>query len=93
MPKQGSPAASTSVSPGVRSDDAIRRVGGEIAVSSGSACASATSEPSRVLTALGLHPDVAATGVRISLGRYTTEDDVDAALSALSKIPSIEVPA
>ena len=79
--------------PDLRSHDVIASVAGEIAVSSGSACASATSEPSRVLNALGLSPDVAATGIRISLGRYTTEEDVDAAVAALSKIRSPELQA
>ena len=77
--------------PDLRSHDVIASVAREIAVSSGSACASATSEPSRVLNALGLSPDVAATGVRISLGRYTTQEDVDAAVAALSKIRSPEL--
>ena len=72
--------------PGVPADLAIRNLADEIAVSSGSACASATSEPSRVLMALGLDPDTAATGIRISLGRFTTEEDVETAIAALSKI-------
>ena len=79
--------------PDLRSHDVIASVAREIAVSSGSACSSATSEPSRVLNALGLPPDVAVTGVRISLGRYTTEEDVDAAVDALSKIRSPELQA
>ena len=75
--------------PGVPADLAIRNLADEIAVSSGSACASATSEPSRVLMALGLDPDTAATGIRISLGRFTTEEDVETAIAALSKIRSL----
>ena len=76
--------------PGVPADLAIRSVAGEIAVSSGSACASATSEPSRVLVALGLDPEIAATGIRISLGRFTTDEDVETAIAALSRIRSPE---
>ena len=77
--------------PGVPSDLVIRNVADAIAVSSGSACASATSEPSRVLLALGLDPETAATGIRISLGRFTTEEDVETAVAAFSKIRSLEV--
>ena len=75
--------------PGVPADFVIRNLSDKIAVSSGSACASATSEPSRVLVALGLDPETAATGIRISLGRFTTDKDVETAIAALSKIPSL----
>lgn len=76
--------------PGVPADLAIRQFADEIAVSSGSACASATSEPSRVLLALGVEREIAATGIRISLGRFTTDEDVGRAIAALSKIRSFE---
>ena len=72
--------------PGVPAEEVIRNISDHIAVSSGSACTSATSEPSRVLLALGLDPEVAATGVRISLGRFTTAQDIDRAIAALSKL-------
>ena len=72
--------------PGLPAEEVIRNISDHVAVSSGSACASATSEPSRVLLALGLDPDVAATGVRISLGRFTTAQDVDRAIAALSRL-------
>ena len=71
---------------GVPAEAVIRNVAEQIAVSSGSACSSATSEPSRVLLALGLDPETASTGVRISLGRFTTEEDVDKAIDVLSTI-------
>lgn len=75
--------------PGVPAALAIRSVANEIAVSSGSACASATSEPSRVLVALGFDRETAATGIRISLGRFTTDEDVETAVAALSRIRSL----
>jgi cysteine desulfurase len=48
-----------------------------IAVSTGSACSSGSLEPSHVLLSIGCPPEIAHGSLRISLGRYTTESDVD----------------
>ncbi|XP_030528397.1 cysteine desulfurase, mitochondrial [Rhodamnia argentea] len=51
----------------------------EVAVSSGSACTSASLEPSYVLRALGVEEDMAHTSIRYGIGRFTTEEEIDRA--------------
>lgn len=55
-----------------------------VIVSSGSACAAGSDEPSHVLTAMGIDADVARTAVRFSFGADSTADEVDAAAAALA---------
>ena len=57
-----------------------------VACSTGSACASGSLEPSHVLTAMGLPPEISQGSVRFSLGLETTKDDIDFVVENLVKI-------
>ncbi|KAJ1550815.1 cysteine desulfurase [Cladochytrium tenue] len=57
----------------------------EIALSSGSACTSASLEPSYVLRALGADDETAHSSIRFGLGRFTTEAEVDFVIDRVAK--------
>ena len=57
----------------------------ELAVSSGSACTSASLEPSYVLRALGRNDELAHSSIRFTLGRFTTEEDIDFAVKLIKE--------
>jgi cysteine desulfurase len=57
----------------------------DLAVSTGSACSSATREPSYVLRALGRSTELAQSSLRLSFGRFTLEDEIDRAAAAITR--------
>jgi cysteine desulfurase len=57
----------------------------DLALSTGSACASASLDPSHVLQAMGVPRELAMSSLRLSLGRYTTEDDIEFALQRIGE--------
>jgi len=56
----------------------------DVAVSSGSACTSASLEPSYVLRAMGRSDELAHSSIRFSIGRFTTQQEVDAVIEKVS---------
>lgn len=71
--------------PGMLAERLVNAVSERVAISTGSACSTGSPEPSRVLQALGVGRELAAAGVRISLGRFTTRDHVDIASDVLRR--------
>jgi cysteine desulfurase len=71
--------------PGLDAETLIRHLTG-VAVSTASACSSASVEPSYVLSALGLSDAEAAASLRIGLGRFTTAEEIDAAAAEIGAV-------
>ena len=71
--------------PGVDGDALLAGLGKNVALSSGSACTSASMEPSYVLSALGLDDELAHSSLRLGLGRYTTAEEVEYAIVQIGK--------
>ena len=65
--------------PNVEGARIVAKLGKRLAISTGSACASSSFEPSHVLQGMGLPKRVAATAIRVSIGRLNTEAEVDTA--------------
>ena len=69
--------------PNIKGAEILARLGDRLAISTGSACASSSFEPSHVLQALGLSKELASTAIRISIGRYNTDVEMELAASWL----------
>jgi cysteine desulfurase len=70
--------------PGVIGEEVLARVAG-VAASTGSACHAGLTEPSPVLLAMGIEPALALGALRLSLGRWTTAEEIDGAVAELSE--------
>lgn len=71
--------------PGVSGEALLARIKNEIAISTSSACSSSSSRPSHVLSAIGAVHQEDASALRISVGRYTSEDEIDKAAEVIIK--------
>lgn len=83
-PEQRLPNTLNMCVPGVIGEDVLARATG-VAASTGSACHAGLTEPSPVLLAMGIEPGLALGALRLSLGRWTTSEEVDAAVERLSE--------
>lgn len=71
--------------PGINSEQLIMALG-NISVSNGASCSAVTTEPSHVLKAMGLSDEEALSSIRFSLGRFTTEEEIEIAIEQVLKI-------
>ena len=66
---------------GVEGEELLKKVNQKVAVSSGSACTSISPKPSHVLQAMGLNSDLGRASIRFSLGKRTTENEIETTIS------------
>ncbi|MDN3644111.1 cysteine desulfurase family protein [Lutimonas halocynthiae] len=71
--------------PFVNGADLLRALSKDIAVSNGSACNAASENPSHVLTAMRIDPDLAFSSLRFSIGKYTSEEDIIKTINIVDK--------
>lgn len=71
------------VLPGIDAKSLIGNLQPEIAISTGSACTSGIQEPSHVLRAIGLSSEDSESSIRISIGRYTTQEEIEYAIDRI----------
>ena len=83
-PEQRLPGLANLAFAGLDGEMLMTALGG-IAVSSGSACTSASMEPSYVLRAMGMADELAHASIRFSVGRFTREEDVDRAIEVVTE--------
>jgi cysteine desulfurase len=71
---------------GVEGEELLKKVNQKVAVSSGSACTSISPKPSHVLQAMGLDSDLGRASIRFSLGKNTTESEIDLTIDWVKKV-------
>ena len=71
---------------GVEGEELLKKVNQKVAVSSGSACTSISPKPSHVLAAMGIDPDLGRASIRFSLGKETTESEIEVAVNWVKKV-------
>lgn len=71
---------------GIEGEEFLKKVNQKIAVSSGSACTSISPKPSHVLQAMGLSSDLGRASIRFSLGRNTSEEDIEFTIEWVKKV-------
>ena len=69
--------------PGIPNSAVIARVRSQLAISTGSACSSGVEAPSHVLRAIGLSPEAIEGALRIGIGKFTTDEEIDRAAAIL----------
>jgi len=84
-PQQRLPNVTNLAFEGMKGNTLIGALNKEIALSSGSACTSASMEPSHVLLAMGVSDELAHNSLRFSVGRYNTNEQIDYTISTVAK--------